>query len=162
MKCESCGSEHDGNYGSGRFCSFSCSRRRIINEETKKKISDSIKNFVRKNGPIKHNLETRIKIGKTINSERKLPNNIFEISGNTRRKVLTRLNLSCFNCGWDKAKRDMHHIIPQSKNGSGDHSNLVYVCPNCHRMIHEGKIDINTISTFESKIGKSWLDHLYF
>lgn len=27
MKCENCGNEHDGSYGSGRFCSDSCRRR---------------------------------------------------------------------------------------------------------------------------------------
>ena len=26
MKCENCGIEHDGKYGSGRFCSVKCAR----------------------------------------------------------------------------------------------------------------------------------------
>ena len=26
MKCENCGNEHDGSYGSGRFCSDHCRR----------------------------------------------------------------------------------------------------------------------------------------
>lgn len=42
--CESCGSEHDGLFGSGRFCCISCSNRRKFSNESKEKISKSLKN----------------------------------------------------------------------------------------------------------------------
>jgi hypothetical protein len=42
MKCEKCGREHDGSFGSGRFCCRSCANSRIHSEKTKKKISDSL------------------------------------------------------------------------------------------------------------------------
>ena len=42
-KCESCGNGHDGKYGSGRFCSRSCSNFRVHTKETKTKISDTVK-----------------------------------------------------------------------------------------------------------------------
>jgi len=29
-KCERCGNKHDGTYGSGRFCSKSCSQARTF------------------------------------------------------------------------------------------------------------------------------------
>lgn len=45
MKCEHCGKEHDGSYGSGRFCSRSCANYRKHNETTKKKISQTLKQF---------------------------------------------------------------------------------------------------------------------
>ena len=42
MNCENCGNEHDGSYGSGRFCSSKCARgfstkrkRSLINEKIK-------------------------------------------------------------------------------------------------------------------------------
>lgn len=45
MNCENCGSSHDGNYGSGRFCSSKCARgfstkekRSLINEKVKRKL----------------------------------------------------------------------------------------------------------------------------
>ena len=45
LKCENCGKEHDGSYGSGRFCSVKCSRgfstkdkRKEINEKVSKKL----------------------------------------------------------------------------------------------------------------------------
>lgn len=41
MQCENCEKEHDGLYGSGRFCSRSCANTRILSKETKKKISNS-------------------------------------------------------------------------------------------------------------------------
>ena len=44
--CEKCGKpvyERIGKYDTGRFCSISCANSRIKSEETKKKISDSIK-----------------------------------------------------------------------------------------------------------------------
>lgn len=39
MVCEFCGKEHDGSYGSGRFCCKSCSRRysSLVNKEKKNK-----------------------------------------------------------------------------------------------------------------------------
>ncbi len=53
MKCENCGNEHDGSYGSGRFCSSKCARgfstkakRKEINEKVSKKLKkEKKKNF---------------------------------------------------------------------------------------------------------------------
>ena len=42
MICEKCGKEHDGTYGTGRFCSKGCAHARILSEETKHKISASL------------------------------------------------------------------------------------------------------------------------
>jgi hypothetical protein len=46
MNCENCGNEHDGTYGSGRFCSVKCSRgfstkakRKEINERVSKTLT---------------------------------------------------------------------------------------------------------------------------
>lgn len=43
--CERCGKEHDGNFGSGRFCSRSCANKQTHNQETKEKIKNSINEF---------------------------------------------------------------------------------------------------------------------
>jgi len=44
MKCENikCNMEHDGSFGSGRFCSRSCSNTRVHNQKTKDKISKTL------------------------------------------------------------------------------------------------------------------------
>ena len=36
MICENCGKEHDGSYGSGRFCSKECARSYATNHEQNK------------------------------------------------------------------------------------------------------------------------------
>ena len=43
MKCEKCGKEHDGSFGSGRFCNRACANSRGPRSyETRKKISESL------------------------------------------------------------------------------------------------------------------------
>jgi len=38
----------------------------------------------------------------------------------------------CRVCGWDKAERDMHLLIPRLL----EKENAVSLCPNCHRLFH--------------------------
>ena len=40
-KCERCEEEHEGTYGSGRFCSISCANTRVHTQETKNKIQNT-------------------------------------------------------------------------------------------------------------------------
>lgn len=42
--------------------------------------------------------------------------------------------LPCEVCGWDKAARDSHHIIPVKDGGENTAKNIVTLCPNCHRL----------------------------
>jgi hypothetical protein len=35
IKCENCGEDHDGSYGSGRFCSIKCARGFSTKEKRK-------------------------------------------------------------------------------------------------------------------------------
>lgn len=44
MKCETCGKEHDGSFGSGRFCCRACANTRKHSEETKQKIGLGLHN----------------------------------------------------------------------------------------------------------------------
>jgi hypothetical protein len=47
MKCENCKNGHNGNYGSGRFCSSKCARgfsTKVKRKEINEKISNSMKN----------------------------------------------------------------------------------------------------------------------
>ncbi len=39
-----------------------------------------------------------------------------------------------------KLLTDTHHIQSKSKNGSNQLHNICELCPNCHRLVHEGKI----------------------
>lgn len=49
-------------------------------------------------------------------------------------------HLPCAICGWIKARRDVHHIQPVSKGGTHEQTNLITLCPNCHRMAHSNLI----------------------
>lgn len=43
MICEKCGKEHDGSFGSGRFCCLACSQSRIQTKEMREKKSLKLK-----------------------------------------------------------------------------------------------------------------------
>ena len=51
--CENCEQEHDGSYGSGRFCNAKCARgfstkakRKEINEKVSKKLTKNVKKII--------------------------------------------------------------------------------------------------------------------
>lgn len=43
MNCKNCNKEHDGTFGSGKYCSRSCANRRQYSSEVYAKISESLK-----------------------------------------------------------------------------------------------------------------------
>lgn len=47
---------------------------------------------------------------------------------------------ACQRCGWDKARCDVHHIVPKSMGGLNIVSNGVVICPNCHRVEHTSHV----------------------
>ena len=155
MKCERCGKEHDGSFGSGRFCSKACANTRYITEEQRKKTRSSVKEShekyfqkgckCEKCGNIFHTkdysrrfcfdcLPTTIK----HTPGKKDPKSILDVSKRTTMKILKRMNLPCSCCSFhlDGIQLDIHHIVPKSKGGTDDMSNLTYICPNCHRIAH--------------------------
>lgn len=108
MICENCGKEHDGSYGSGRFCSKSCSiswgnKHRTLNRSLiNKHISEGVRKYNEANP-----------------------------------KQITYYHYRCEKCGKEfESTCDIHHIIPKSQGGTNEHNNLIIVCPNCHRIIH--------------------------
>ena len=84
-------------------------------------------------------------------------NSLLDISKRTVSKIIKRLGLVCFSCGWDKAICDIHHIIHTKNGGTNDHTNLTYICPNCHRLAHKGLL--TDFKTIEEVIGDSWKKH---
>ena len=48
MKCENCGEEHDGSYGSGRFCSLHCRKSYIAKKVKNRKSGFAIYSVKRK------------------------------------------------------------------------------------------------------------------
>lgn len=84
---------------------------------------------------------------------------ILSLPKRTIKKIIKRLQLKCCNCGWDEAPGDIHHILPRSNGGNDDHDNLAYVCPNCHRLVHNNiQIILVPLSKY---IGNDWKE-FYF
>ncbi|RLD64349.1 MAG: hypothetical protein DRJ01_01190 [Bacteroidetes bacterium] len=155
MLCENCEKEHDGSYGSGRFCSARCARgfstrakRKEINEKVSRKLSFDNKS--------KHEREKEKK--KSYIREQEIFS-ILEVSKRTVSKILIRMNLRCSVCGWNESVCDIHHIIPKSEGGSDEHTNLTYLCPNCHRLAHKDKL--KDFVNLWDYIGESWREFYY-
>lgn len=61
---------------------------------------------------------------------------ILDYSKRTVANILKRAHVGCSICGWNESSCDIHHIIPRSNGGKDEMSNLIIVCPNCHRICH--------------------------
>jgi hypothetical protein len=55
-------------------------------------------------------------------------------------------NKPCELCGWSESTCDIHHIVEVSDGGKNELDNLVVVCPNHHRMIHNDLISKDKLS----------------
>ena len=45
----------------------------------------------------------------------------------------------CERCGWSEARCDVHHRAAKATGGLHTIENAVVLCPNCHRVEHEGR-----------------------
>ena len=99
MKCEKCQEEHNGEFGSGRFCSRKCSNSRIKTVDIKNKISTTLLKFNQKypkarynvNRWHKHTEETKEKIRQS--SLKRLKNNELDNFIGTGNKVHRQIEL---------------------------------------------------------------------
>ncbi len=159
MICEKCKQEHDGSFGSGRFCSRKCSNSRSWTEEDKKKKSEAGKKSVKVleknkiNGLKKKGIRpfTDEQIQKGAEAQRKkwegkynsfLKEGKYELLGyNFRRKILLKeANNSCEVCNnsnWLNKPiwLEVHHKDGNKKNNV--RGNLIVVCLNCHSAIDD-------------------------
>ncbi len=58
------------------------------------------------------------------------------------------LTKSCISCGFSKIV-ELHHLDGNKKNN--EHSNLIPLCPNCHKMIHSHAYNEEIIENLENK-----------
>lgn len=142
--CNRCGKEHDGTYGSGKFCSKSCANSRTFSEESKKKKSlkssmawadgrmDSIDFTTINNDPQKIEKSKQTWINKYLKEREQGHSH----SWDTIRKYHFILkDFTCEVCGtkeWnnEQVPLELHHIDGNLTNNTDE--NLQVVCPNCH------------------------------
>lgn len=118
------------NRGNAKYCSLSCASKDRIKNLPLKQCKCVVCNTVFKsvNPKAKYcskkckNKHYRQLIATEINGTRKLQNIL--------------LTLPCANCGWNIGPRDVHHILPACEGGKNEMTNLITLCPNCHRLAH--------------------------
>jgi 5-methylcytosine-specific restriction endonuclease McrA len=140
VKCKNCQNEHNGNYGTGSFCSSYCAHSfstKKNRDEISKKVSKTLK------GKFVHNKETFKEIykksveTKKILFNQKITESNWEILSNAckRKLVLSEQNYKCSICGidtWNNLPLKLHlnHIDGDRDNETRE--NLRFLCPNCH------------------------------
>lgn len=148
MNCEKCFSPHNGEYGSGRFCSQKCARGFSTaqkREEINKRVSVSLKgrNSPNKGKPSKRKGmwtdadREKAKYSLAEGLKKKFASIEFDMCGKAwkRRKILEEQNHSCLICGiseWmgNTLPLELDHIDGNRLNNSRE--NLRILCPNCH------------------------------
>ena len=93
--------------------------------------------------------------------KRTYPKSLAEIHHQTLAKLVRRMNLGCSRCKWDLTTCDLHHIKGRKINDPHSHKNLSYLCPNCHRLFHNGIITEGDILDLEEHVGDTWKEFYY-
>lgn len=144
MKCERCDKDHDGNYGSGRFCSKSCARARTHSQETKDKISKSCSIYMKNGGYDKiaesqiRTRNDRIEQTKTLRFNRMMTSDFDDLSPELKRKrVIEEQHKKCNSCNNIEWLGNPIPLEIEHKDGihtNNSRENLVALCPNCHAL----------------------------
>ena len=143
-------------------------------KETKRKISETLKkkallrpdySYVCEKCNEQFDRRYKIRDGRRIHCDnckrkvvhRKNPDTILELSKRTVSKIMRRANKECSICLWKEEICDIHHIVPKSKGGTDDMSNLIILCPNCHRVVANTD-KYNNDFLYEFTIDKTFID----
>ena len=149
-----------------KFCGLSCSatatqQGRVRSQEHKDKIRVALTGrFKDKPNPQKGSAQHREAVGRSTTTGRVLKS-LLTASKRTQRKVLARLELGCSRCGWKEGICDIHHIRGRKIPDADQHSNLAYICPNCHRLVHEGKVQAEDLVPLTRSLPENWQDQYY-
>ena len=159
MNCEYCNEEHNGSYGSGRFCNNKCARG-FSTKKNRKKINEKVSRTLSFDGLTKE--ERKKEKHSSYIRETEL-HSILDVSKRTSIKILKRMKLPCSNCNWyvPNVAGDLHHIVEKKNGGSDDNDNLSYICPNCHRLVHSGIIKSNELISLQDYIGDEWKQYYF-
>ncbi len=135
-----CGNEHDGSFGSGKFCSRSCANSRTHSTETKKKISESITkntNSWSKNWTPEMLAERKLNLRKTY--DKKLLDRDWDSLGvdSLKKRIILEEGHICKKCKNTLWLGKPITLELEHKDGNHDNNkreNLECLCPNCHSL----------------------------
>lgn len=143
MKCLKCKKEHNGVFGSGKYCSVGCSKSRIKTDDVKRKTSSSMKkayNDGRARRPIltteqiKETIEKCKKTWKTKLLEEQFSSLTFE---RLRKRVIIEQDDKCNRCNLNEWLGKFLTLELEHKDGDNQNNkreNLEALCPNCHSL----------------------------
>ena len=133
--CEECNKEfqcdtRESNRGNGKLCSLTCVaiRSNKVRKTYQHKCTVCKREYTSKAIHTKY-CSSACK-SKSYRLKKKANNNY----GSLLNKEISKY--PCEICKWNLTSRDVHHIIPVSKNGKDEINNLISLCPNHHRMVH--------------------------
>lgn len=166
MNCENCSNEHDGTYGSGRFCNSICARgfsTKNKRQEINKKVSNKLKGK-----PLADDHPIKLKGGHVFTDEQRKRGG--RKGGKTKGKLMKEERDRLYNLSWDdfcevyrrwikkylylergrkcedcknikwndkRLTMELHHVDGDKNNNSRD--NLQILCPNCHSQTNNWK-----------------------
>ena len=94
------------------------------------------------------------------NERRSAVDSLWNLSSRTRSKIIERSGKGCCRCGWNEGSCDLHHIHGRKIADPHRNENLALLCPNCHRLYHEGKIGPDDVVSLDIYIG-DWMKYYY-
>ena len=74
------------------------------------------------------------------------------IPADIKRRVLVEAGHRCAIPTCRHIEVDIHHIIPWAKRQEHKYSNLIALCPNCHRRAGQGGIDNKSLHLYKSNL----------
>ena len=89
------------------------------------------------------------------------PDYMFCLDTQLVRKILNIMGIKCCRCGWGEGTCDFHHIDGRKIKNANTEYNISLVCPNCHRLINEGKVKKEELTPLSNLIGKKWKNLIY-
>jgi len=147
MKCENCEKEHDGSYGSGRFCDTKCARgfsTKNKRSEINKKVSKANKGkkYKRSEKCPTYDLDKwRKKLQITVLKKQEAIKETLDFeewpSQLQRNAVFEEQNGNCNKCGLDEWMGEIIPLELEHKDGNNRNNkreNLEFLCCNCHAL----------------------------
>lgn len=135
MKCKKCDANHDGSFGSGKYCSRACANSRSRTDAVKRKISAGVlKSKFWISLDFKHNSNyNKIEKNKATWKSKRNYKTAHIVS--LKKWLIEDRGHKCEECKveqWNGKRLPMEvdHIDGNNKNNNID--NLKILCPNCH------------------------------
>lgn len=139
-KCQTCGKSflaenREINRGNGKYCSLACSARAPKQLQYEHICKHCGKDFLSASKNAKYCSDSC----KQKNYRARQINLSYEGVSISFLYDLFK-DIPCEICSWKETTRDLHHIVEVSNGGTNSLKNIICVCPNCHRMIHNNLI----------------------